>query len=211
MRSYPTKKSMILIGVTGGIACGKTEVSKVFREKGAMVLSGDRIGKEVVEKNRGILKELVRIFGWEILNKKGGLNRRRLGKIAFASKANREKLNQIVHPLLLRVLKKRIEDFGRKKYKGIVIIDAALIVEWNLQKELDYLVLVQSKKEDKIRRLREQKGYSRREALDRIESQLPEAKKRKLADFVIKNDKGLAELQERANRVWKKIVSKCDE
>ena len=196
---------MILIGITGGIACGKTEVAKVFQKKGAVVLSGDRIGKEVVEKNREILKELVRAFGPEILNKSGNLNRRKLGEIAFASKKNKEKLNRIVHPVLLRVLEKRIEDFRKKKYKGIVAIDAALIVEWNLQKQLDYLVFVQTKRENKIKRLQEQKGYSRREALNRIKSQLPESVKMKLADFVIRNDKGLAELGKRANQVWDKI------
>jgi dephospho-CoA kinase len=199
---------MILIGITGGIACGKTEVSKVFRKKGAMVLSGDRIGKAVVEKNREILKELVRTFGYEILNKKGGLNRRRLGKIAFASQKPKEKLNRIVHPYLLKELREKIEGLGKKRYSGMVVIDAALIVEWGLQKELDYLIFVQSKREDKIKRLREMKGYSRREALNRINSQLPETTKRKLADFVIKNDKGLTELKEQANRVWEKINRK---
>jgi dephospho-CoA kinase len=86
-----------------------------------------------------------------------------------------------------------------------VVIDAALIVEWNLQKDLDYLIFVQSKRENRIRRLRKHKEYSRREALDRIKSQLPESAKVKLADFVIKNDKGLTELREQANRVWQKI------
>ena len=199
---------MILIGITGGIACGKTEVTNIFREKGAVVLSGDRIGKAVVEKNRRILKELVRTFGHEILNKKGGLNRRRLGEIAFASQKSKEKLNRMVHPYLLNELRRKIEGLGKKHHRGMVVIDAALIVEWGLQKELDYLIFVQSKREDKIKRLREMKGYSRREALDRINSQLPETTKRKLADFIIKNDKGLTELKEKANRVWEKIKGK---
>ncbi len=206
MRSYPTEKSMILIGITGGIACGKTEVSQVFHKNGAIILSGDQVGKEVVEKNRLVLKELVRTFGKEILNNKGSLNRRNLGEIAFASKKSKEKLNQIIHPYLLKELEKGTESLRRKKYKGIVVIDAALIVEWGLQRELDYLIYVQSKREDRINRLQEQKGYSRREALDRIKSQLPENVKKKLADFVIKNDQGLTELREKANRVWKEII-----
>jgi dephospho-CoA kinase len=199
---------MILVGITGGIACGKTEVSKVFREKGAVVLSGDRIGKDVVEKNRGILKELVWTFGQEILNKKGGLNRRRLGEIAFASKKSKEKLNRMVHPYLLKELRGKIESLGKKHHRGMVVIDAALIVEWGLQRELDYLIFVQSKRGDRIRRLREQKGYSRKEVEGRIKSQLPETTKRKLADFVIRNNKGLTELREKANKVWEKIKTK---
>jgi dephospho-CoA kinase len=198
---------MLLIGVTGGIACGKTEVSKVFQKKGAIILSGDRIGKEVVEKNKKILKELANTFGKEILNKNQSLNRRKLGDVAFASKESKEKLNKIIHPYLLRELRKRINHLRRKRDKDVVVIDAALIVEWGLQKELDYLIFVESKREDKIKRLQNQKGYSRKEAIDRIKSQLPEMTKKRLADFVIKNDKGLKELKRKAENVWERIIS----
>jgi dephospho-CoA kinase len=198
---------MLLVGVTGGIACGKTEVCKVFQKKGAIILSGDEIGKKVVEKNKGVFKELVKAFGKEILNKNQSLNRRKLGEIAFASKESSKKLNRIIHPYLLRELRKRMDDFKKRDYEGVVIIDAALIVEWGLQKELDYLIFVESRREDRIRRLQKQKGYSRREALDRIKSQLPEITKKRLADFVIKNDKGLKEQKRKAENVWGKIVS----
>lgn len=205
---------MLLIGVTGGIACGKTEVSKIFQKKGATVLSGDLIGKEVVEKNKKILKELVRVFGKEILNKnirrtrlqRENLNRRKLGEIAFASEESKEKLNRIIHPYLLKELRKRIENFRKKDNKAVVVIDAALIVEWGLQDDLDYLVFVESKRNDKIQRLQEQKGYSRKEALNIIKSQLPEITKRRLADFVIRNNKGLVELRGEASRVWKEMM-----
>lgn len=200
-------KPMLLIGITGGIACGKTEVCKVFQKKGVIILSGDKIGKEVVEKNKKILKELANTFGKEILNKNKNLNRRKLGEIAFASKKSKDLLNRIVHPYLLKELKKRIESLKNKNYEGVVAIDAALIVEWGLQKELDYLIFVESKREDKIRRLQNQKGYSRKEAIDRIKSQLPEITKKRLADFVIKNDKGLKELKKKAENIWEKIVS----
>jgi len=200
-------KTMILIGITGGIACGKTEVSKVFQKKGAIILSGDEIGKEVVEKNKKVLEELVKTFGKEILNKNKSLNRRNLGEIAFASKDSKDKLNNIIHPHLLKELRRRIESLKNKNYQGVVAVDAALIVEWEMQKELDYLIFVQSKREDKIKRLKKQKGYSRKEALDRIKSQLPETAKKRLADFVIKNDEGLKELKRKAESIWEKIVN----
>ncbi len=199
---------MFLIGVTGGIACGKTEVCKVFQKKGATVLSGDQIGKEMVEKNKKVLKELVHTFGEKILNKDGNLNRRKLGRITFATKESKHKLNQIIHPYLLRNLMKRIESLRKKDKEAVVVIDAALIVEWGLEKELDYLIFVESKREDKIKRLQKLKGYSKKEAMDRIKSQLPEITKKRKADFVIRNDKGLAELRERASRVWKEIAPK---
>ena len=198
---------MLLIGVTGGIACGKTEVCKVFQKRGATVLSGDQIGKEVVEKNKKVLKELVQTFGENILKQDGTLNRRKLGKIAFATKKSRDKLNRIIHPYLLRGLRKRIESLRKKDKEAVVVVDAALIVEWGWEKELDWLIFVESKRKDKIKRLQKQKSYSKKEALDRIRSQLPEIAKKRLADFVIRNDKGLAELRIKANRVWKHIIS----
>ncbi len=197
---------MLLVGVTGGIACGKTEVCKVFQKRGAIILSGDQMGKEVVEKNKGVLRQLVNAFGTEILNKNRTLNRRKLGRIAFASQESKHVLNNIIHPRLLDQLRRRIKELMRRGDENIVVVDAALIVEWDLQNELDYLIFVQSRKEDKIKRLRRQKAYSREEALDRIRSQLPEVTKRRLADFVIVNDKGLSQLREKAERVWKELV-----
>ncbi|NIM98952.1 MAG: dephospho-CoA kinase [candidate division Zixibacteria bacterium] len=196
-----------MIGITGGIACGKTEVAKVFQKKGAIILSGDQIGKEVVEKNKGVLRQLVKTFGQGILKKDGTLNRRKLGEIAFASHEVRDKLNQIVHPHLLRELGSRIEKLRRKSESGVAVVDAALIVEWGLEKELDYLIFVESKREDKIKRLQKEKGYSRREALDRIKSQLPEIIKKAKADFVIRNDRKLSHLREKAERTWGQIMA----
>jgi len=197
---------MLLIGVTGGIACGKTEVAKVFQKKGATILSGDEIGKEIVEKNRRVSNKLVRSFGAKILNKNGTLNRRKLGEIAFASKDAKDRLNKIIHPYLLKGLRKKIENLKKKDPQAVVVVDAALIVEWGLEKELNYLIFVESKRENKIKRLQREKGYSKREALDRIKSQLPEITKKRLADFVIRNNRGLAELREKANQLWEEIA-----
>ncbi|MGB2770262.1 MAG: dephospho-CoA kinase [Candidatus Zixiibacteriota bacterium] len=198
---------MLLIGVTGGIACGKTEVAEVFRKKGAIVLSGDQIGKEVVEKEGTVLKQLVHAFGQDILNKNGTLDRRKLGEIAFASEESRDKLNRIIHPHLLKELRGRIQNIEEENPRAVVVIDAALIVEWGLEKELDHLIFVESKEENKIRRLQKEKGYSKKEALDRIKSQLPEKVKEKKADVVIRNDEGLAELRTAADGVWRFIAA----
>jgi dephospho-CoA kinase len=202
---------MLLIGITGGIACGKTEVARVFQRKGTMVISGDQIGRGVVEKNKVVLKQLVKTFGQGILKRDGTLNRRKLGKIAFASNEGRAELNGIVHPHLLKELRRKIDRLKGKRKSAIVVVDAALIVEWGLEKKLDYLIFVESKKEDKIERLQKEKGYSRGEALDRIKSQLPETTKKRKADFVIRNDKGLAELRRKANGIWERIMGSCVE
>jgi dephospho-CoA kinase len=197
---------MLLMGITGGIASGKTEVAKVFRRRGAVVLSGDQIGRKVVESNKSVLRKLVTAFGEQIMREDGTLNRQRLGEIAFSSARGRDKLNKIVHPHLLKELRRRIRDFKRKG-KRVVVVDAALICEWGLERELDLLVFVQSSRESKIRRLQRFKGYSRKEALDRIRSQLPDAVKKSRADFIIRNNGSLAELRKKALRTWEEIVS----
>jgi dephospho-CoA kinase len=197
---------MKIIGITGGIGSGKTEVAKIFKKLGAVVLSGDEIGKEVVEKNSSVLKKLVKVFGGRVLNKNKSLNRRELGKVAFSSIENRNKLNQIVHPSLLSHLKKKIKEY-RKKGPGIAVVDAALIIEWGLRKELDYLILVESSLKNRLRRLKEYLGYSQREALDRIKMQLKDKNRRKYADYIIKNDKDLKELRKKTVSLWKKLWS----
>ncbi|OGC84654.1 MAG: dephospho-CoA kinase [candidate division Zixibacteria bacterium RBG_16_43_9] len=198
---------MKIIGITGGIGSGKTEVAKVFKKMGAKILSGDEIGKEVVEENKSVLKKLIETFGEEILNRNKKLNRRKLGKIAFSSIENRDKLNTIVHPYLLSNLKKQIREH-RKKGPGVVIVDAALIIEWGLQKELDYLILVESSFQNRIKRLKEYSGYSQKEAINRIMAQIKDRTRRKYADYVIRNDKDLKELKKKVLFLWERLISK---
>jgi dephospho-CoA kinase len=131
-----------------------------------------------------------------------------LGEIAFASEESRDKLNRIIHPHLLKELRRRTQNIQEENPQAVVVIDAALIVEWGLEKELDHLIFVESKEENKIKRLQKEKGYSKKEALDRIKSQLPEKVKEKKADVVIRNDEGLAELRTAADGVWR-FIAEC--
>ena len=198
---------MLIVGITGGIASGKTEVAKVFQKKGAKVISGDEIGKEVVEKNPAVLKKLVKTFGKGILNSNGKLNRKKLGEVAFASERNKDKLNRIVHPYLLRELKHEITKFPKtRNKKQILVVDAALIVEWKLYKNLDKLILVTSPKEKRLARLRKL-GFSKKEASDRIKRQVTDSRRRRYSDFVISNNGSLKQLKNKAQVVWKEVVS----
>jgi len=199
---------MLLIGVTGGIASGKTEVAKVFQKLGAKILSGDEIGKDVVNKNPQLLNKLVRTFGDEILDSKKRLRRKKLAEIAFSSASLTKKLNRIVHPYLLKDLEEKIQSLKKKGRRKPVVIDAALIVEWGLQRELDFAVFVDCSRQKRVKRLIEQKGYSRKEAEQRIKAQYPESKKRKHADFIIKNEGSLRELRADAKALWKRILAK---
>lgn len=199
---------MLLIGITGGIASGKTEVAKVFRTLGAKILSGDEIGRDVVGEYPQLLKKLIKTFGDQILDSRRRLNRKKLGEIAFSSSSSTKKLNRIVHPFLLKDLKEKIDSFRVCGYEKPVVIDAALIVEWELQKKLDYLIFVVCSKQKRIKRLIEQKGYTRKGAEQRIKAQFPEYKKRKHADYIIENEGDLKELRAKAKALWRKIIPK---
>ncbi len=197
----------MIVGITGGIASGKTEVAKVFQKKGAKVISGDEIGKEVVEKNPVVLRKLVNTFGKGILNTKGRLNRRKLGEIAFSNDKNKEKLNEIVHPHLLRGLKHEITKFRKtRNKKQVLLVDAALIVEWKLYKNLDKLILVTSPEGKRLARLRKL-GFSKKEAQDRIKRQVTDSQRKRYSDFVIVNNGNLNSLKTKALVVWKRLKS----
>jgi dephospho-CoA kinase len=200
---------MIVVGVAGQTGCGKSRVARVFAELGATVLSGDEIGREVVEGDSRVVKRLSDVFGDSILDSKGRLRRKRLAQVAFADPEKTDQLNRIVHPALLKKLRRLIREYRRLPGPGVVIVDAALIFDWGLQEELDLVILVDSRCEDQIRRLREQ-GLTREESLQRIKRQMPKHRQRRLADMVIRNDGTLSDLKRKALRAYKKLLNLVD-
>ena len=196
----------MLLGLVGQIGTGKSEAARILkRNHGAFVISADKIGKDVVDKNPVVLKRLVKAFGSAILTKSGNLKRKALGQIAFASDDTKKKLNEIVHPPLLKELEKQSKA-AQKKYE-IVVIDAALLIDWGWNKKVDYTILIHAGKEIKISRLIE-KGLSRNEALMRIKSQLRYGELKKHADFIIMNNKSLASLEKRIDKIVEKLIQK---
>lgn len=191
---------MKVIGVTGGIGSGKTTLCRMFQSWGGKVIDADQLAREVVEGSESILKKLEREFGSRTLNPDGSLNRRELGRLAFKSPKDRIKLNRIVHPTLLKLLKEKIRS---AKEPGPLIVDAALLVEWNLYRILDYLILVRAAKEVKAKRIA--RKWSREEIEERMTAQLPEEEIAERADLVINNDGSLKELEAEARRAWKVI------
>ena len=197
---------MPVIGVGGGIASGKTTVCKFFEIWGAHIIDADLIGKDVVEKNPALLQELVRAFGHEILHDDGILDRRRLGQIVFQNQRAREKLNEIVHPALLSELTEKVKERLRENPEAVVVIDAALLLEWDLKSLLDALILVEASKEKRLERLVQSTGLTHKEARQRIQAQLHFKEKRNTADYILKNDLSLKELEAQTKVIWEKIV-----
>jgi len=183
---------MPVVGLTGCPGAGKSVVAEIFGKLGAEVVSGDELGKEVVEKSANMRYALSEEFGKDILDEDGNLRRRELGKIAFSSKSNLEKLNRLVHPQLLLELQRMIEEHRSTLPKGLMIVDAALIFEWGIADWFDKTMTVYADYWLRLKRLKSL-GLSDKEAADRTESQIDQDEKIKRADYTIENN-GLMKL-----------------
>ena len=165
-----------------------------------------------MEESPRVLRKVAKAFGREILNQKGKLDRKKLGKIIFSSAENQKKLNQIVHPLLLKTLRARILESRKIKNQNLLkgkpkftVIDAALITEWGLEKLLDMAVVVTSPKRERLERLQKQ-GLSRSEAENRIARQLSDKERLKKGDYVIINRGTLSELRKKAECLYRILI-----
>jgi len=197
-----SKSKTIVVGLTGGPGTGKSTAAKFMQAKGAVILSGDEAGKRAVEV-RSVFNYLIKAFGREILKSGNSLDRKKLGGMVFAKPDAMEKLNNIVHPRLLRILKADILEH-KKRGTPLVVIDAALIFEWGIANWCDYIVVVTAKKDIRIKRLM-QSGLSRKEAINRINSQIPDRDKMALADYVIENNGIKTELRRRVAELMKML------
>ena len=197
---------MKVLGLTGNIASGKSVVASMFEEHGAKVIDVDDIARKIVEPNNPAWKEIVDIFGQGILNPDHTINRKALGDIIFNDDRKREILNGITHRRIIQNAREKVEKY-RNDNVEVVIIEAALIVEkGGINNLLDKLIVVTSDKESQRARLLERNGLSKEEALSRINSQMPESEKAKVADYIIDNSGTKEETQTQVNNVWAELV-----
>lgn len=192
------EKEKLVIGLTGGVASGKNEVARILKEKGAEIIDADEIAKEVEEK-REVKRRIVREFGGGIL-RDGRIEHKKLGEIVFSDKRKLMRLNGIVHPPALKEIRKRV----RKSRKKVVVINAPLLLEAGMKDEVNKVIVVSCSKEKQLERM-EKRGFSREEAMKRINAQIPLKEKERKADFVIENNNGLKELRKRVLLVWEKL------
>jgi dephospho-CoA kinase len=193
---------MLIVGLTGGVASGKTVVSQVLREEGAYIIDADQIAKELVQPHQPAWNELVKVFGEEILQEDGTIHRKKLADKVFADLKQRELLNQILHPRIREEMDRRTKEIGQKDPEAIVVIDAPLLVERGEHHEIDKLIVVTSTQTQQIKRLKDRDGISPEEALRMLSSQMPLEKKVELADFVIQNEGSLEETKKRAKEIF---------
>jgi dephospho-CoA kinase len=196
---------MLIIGLTGGVASGKTTVSQVLKEEGAYIIDADQIARELVRPHTPAWKKLVKAFGTDILREDGFIHRKRLADIVFANLRQRKLLNQILHPRIRKEMERRAKEIGRKDPEAVVVIDAPLLVELGDHRKMDILIVVTSTQTQQIERLTKRDGISPDEALRMSFSQMPVDDKVKLADFVIRNDGSFQETKKKTREVFKEL------
>ncbi len=187
--------------MTGQIGAGKSTAAKILKNMGMAVVDADKIGKQVVDKIPALLKKLVKEFGSEILTKSGKLKRKKLAELAFKNESSKKKLNALVHPYLLKELSSQIKQKS-KKYDHIVV-DAALLLDWKLDKKMDLTIVIHASQKDRLKRLFK-RGISRKDALSRQKAQLPYSEYRKRANILILNNQTEFELKNKLKNIFTK-------
>ena len=183
------------IGLTGGIAAGKSSVSEILASLGAWILDADAVSREMVEPGSAGLEGIVREFGEKILKADGTLDRAALGAEVFSDDARRGRLNGILHPIIKSEMLNRAGRIESEYPDAIVIMDVPLLIESGWQDMADEVWLVTAPLEERIRRIALRDGLDRRQAERRIAAQMPDGEKVKYADIIINNDGNMDELK----------------
>ena len=202
----PTRP-FLLVGLTGGIATGKSTVSEMFRRLGGVIIDADLLAREVVEPGEPALAEIVAEFGPGVVGPDGRLDRKALGAIVFADPERRRRLETFTHPRIRERFAARLEALGAEGFRGLVFFDAAVLIESGNYRNMDRLVVVVTDEATQIERLMARDGIGRDEALRKIRSQMPLAEKAKLADHVIDNSGDRAATEARAREVYAALLA----
>lgn len=193
---------MLNVGLTGGIATGKTSVAEMFQKKGAYVIDFDVLTHKVQEPRRPVWQAILDFFGREILNDDETINRGKLGNIVFQDKIKLAKLNEIVHPFLFKEWRHYISEIQKINPDAIVISDMPLLIEAGVRKFVDLIVLVYASPSLQVERMIMRNGFNREESLRRIASQLPIDDKIPYADIVIDNSSSLESARQKVDEIW---------
>lgn len=200
----------MLIGLTGGIASGKSLVAEELKRFGAHLIDADEIAREVVKTGLPAYLDIVKEFGERILNPDKTINRKELGRIIFSYADFRRRLERITHPRIREKIDAEISAIKAKNPETVIVVDAALLIEGGLYKKMDKVIVVYADEKTQIKRLTERDGLTIEDAKNRISSQMPLKEKRRYADFVIENVEGKnrEEVKEEVKRVFDRLKDK---
>ena len=193
-----------IIGLTGGIASGKSTIASFFKDEGIPVIETDQIAKTILQPGSDAFNEVVKHFGEEILLSEGIINRKALGERIFKDEPERDILNQIVHPEV-RIITQSKADVLKKEGHAIIVIDVPLLFEAGFDQDVDQTLVVSVPKDIQIERLMARDGIEKAYALKKTNAQMPLKEKRKRADFVIDNRGSILDTKNQFNEVLKAL------
>ena len=193
-------KKAVIIGLTGGIASGKTEAAEIMRKFGASVISADDIGREVMENNPEMLGWVREEFGDELFDLKGRLMRKKLGDLVFSQPDKKILLDEKIFPLIYNRLKEMIYESSKKH--SAIVVEAAMIFEWGIESDFDLMVTVVSPVDNVYDRLVFRDKFSDEQIRNRMKSQIPPEEKAKRSNWVINNDDTIKDLEFQVQRFW---------
>jgi dephospho-CoA kinase len=211
---------MLKVGLTGGIASGKSAVGEIFVALGAHLVQADRIAHSLMRPGEAVYNEVARHFGREILNPDGSVNRAKLAELVFGSagpdgkRTSRvEELNRIVHPAVIRSQDEWMSETGRQDPHAVAIVDAALILEAGAGDRFDRLIVVTCDPEQRAARFAARQKIdleaARKEVARRMAAQLPDEEKIRAADYIVDNSRALERTREQVAEIWEKLSAEA--
>lgn len=192
----------LIIGLTGGIATGKSTVCKILKKLDIKVIDSDKIAHQVLNFDN-VKKEIKEQFGETIIDNEGNINKKKLGKAVFDDDKLRKQLETITHPKIIELIDKKINKYQKDK-EEIIVLDVPLLFETSLDKKVDETWVVYANKETQIKRLKKRDNFNRKDAIKRINAQMPLEDKVKKADVVIKNEDTIKELENKVHKLVEK-------
>jgi dephospho-CoA kinase len=201
---------MRVVGLTGGIASGKSTVARMLAQRGASIVDADQVARQIVEPGQPAYQEIVAAFGHEVLQtaaKDSPLDRKKLGAIVFADAAERARLNSITHPRIAAETQRRLAELAETG-REVAIYEAALLVENGVHRALNGLIVAACSEAEQLSRLQARDGLSKEEALERVHAQAPLSDKLAVADWVIDTNGPLQETERQVDKVWAEIGDK---
>ena len=198
---------MLLVGLTGGLASGKSTVAGMLARRGAIIVDADELSRRAVAPGTPGLAQIVESFGRGVLDAGGDLDRQALAGIVFADETRRRLLESIVHPEVFRLLGEVVEE--HRNTDAVVVFDAPLIVETGFDRACDVVVVVSSPAVAQVTRVARARGMSEEEARSRIASQASAAFRESRADVVLRNDGTLEDLERRVGALWEELRARA--
>ena len=197
----------ILVGLTGGMGSGKSLAAKFFAEQGAHIIDADQLSRELVRPGHPALKEIVDAFGEDILEPSGNLDREALAKIIFDDTENKSALEEILHPKVIVREQEIYLSISASNPSAIVIVDAALLIESGNYKNVDKVIVVQSREEQQIQRILSRGFQSYDQAIARIKNQMSFEEKSKYADYILDNQSQAEDLRQKVQEIYAKLLN----